>query len=124
MKPFNKDSRVYLAQTMLNAIKQNNGCSINASGNVPTSGYMVSIAGHEHTILKDNLTFEACHEFILKNPFLFTDDNYFFGAWVDGDNVVFDLSANYLYENEARQAGIDHNQRAIWDVENSKEIFI
>lgn len=47
-----------------------------------------------------------------------------FGAWFDGETVIFDVG--YIVENKARavRLGKKYRQKVIWDLANSQEIYL
>jgi hypothetical protein len=120
----NYDSRIFLAQTIYNAIQMNNGISINGSGNCPTSGYMASVYGREVEIVDYLLNKLDVYKYICDQPFPLQDDSYFYGAWTCGGYTYLDISLNFDSEEVALQFAKDNKQVAIFDVVNNKSIYL
>lgn len=90
------------------------------------TGYMVSLSGFEkslyknHTINLSDLTRYVC------NVQKFLDNDCFVGAWLDSDKNQWILDISIHVESSfltAINLAKTHNQKAIWDCENGKEII-
>lgn len=108
------------------------GITIKATGlpNEPTKGYVVAeheevgdvienAKGLSRTELKQRLK-----GFIKKNINLLSEDEMCLGLWLNNSNgsLYMDVSSVKADRDLAIQAGIDHDQIAIWDIENGVEI--
>ena len=101
---------------------ENQGCSMNLDHYEPESGYMVSYIGTEQRV--DILGFNAGHidSFIRSHMNLLFNKNLFIGTWVNGDQVVIDISQNLQNKQAAIAFGRDNKQDAIYDVVNGDSI--
>ena len=55
---------------------------------------------------------------------LFKNNDHYFGAWKDGDNVYFDVSVRHADKQQALKSAREHNQLAIFDVKNLESIYL
>ena len=126
MKSFNTPLHLLLANALYAQCTYFGGASLNKYFKGPKTGYNVAIlAGPVY----NNLSAVNEHEvsdwikfFIVDQPT--EEDNLLFGSWKDTETgkVYFDLSYNYLTKEIALSFATQHNQIAIWDVENNCEI--
>jgi hypothetical protein len=115
------------SKLVLNAIKKEYGFNFDKNGNVVKfdKGFMV---GGFHKCLKfektDTLGLDVGITkmlFILRKEF---DNDYVLGWWEKGGYIYLDISSNILDFENALWLGFNQNQKAIYDLENDKEIEI
>lgn len=115
-----------IAVTALAEILANDGYTWGPAGrHVPTTGFMVSIPGHEQAIPREVLDAVEVAKYIGDTyDKVMATDSLFWGAWVneDNDQVYFDLSMHIEDRAEAIAFGRLADQLAIWDVANEDEI--
>lgn len=100
------------------------GFSVNVeTGEAPTSGYMVAMAGTERTIPSSLIHPSDLHRYVEEHQGLRKIDRYF-GGWNDPDRSQVDLdtsmnmpSGGPLDESAARVAMIRHQQRSMYHVD-------
>lgn len=92
------------------------------SGDVPTTGYMVALSGHEEIVPAQALTLDRLTRYVRTHFDALMEDNMFLGAWRDGDDVYLDVSENVTSRAKALFLGAERGQLAIWDVLNSASI--
>lgn len=120
----NNIGNVSLHPNVFTAVKQNpNGFSVKPrTGQMPTSGYMVSIPGHTHIVMNADPALVAkyanAHADVLQDP------KAHIGGWTDPNTgkTYLDVSHRYSNKGAAIKAGQAHNQIAIWDVKHGREI--
>lgn len=101
----------------------NGGLSIDNNFSSPISGYMISI---KNGPTFQNISTTCAHiitSWVLKNRL---KNNEFYGGWLDKKTgkTYFTISINLLHKKEAITLAKKHNQIAIFDCFNEKEIFI
>ncbi len=103
-------------QTIKNLILENSGITWNVKWDMEATikGYMASLPDRELILPLENLTDEVIEDYIQANLDLLSLDDNYFGAWVDGDTVVFDVSQMIASKEEAIKVGIQNNQQAIY----------
>ena len=99
-------------------IKANGGISLDANGNAPKTGFMVSLMGTEMQLAMDTRGIEDAVDFMHRHC---PKDKYF-GAWVDGDTLYLDQSVNIQDREVAIAFGKANEQIAIYDVEKGESI--
>ncbi len=101
---------------MKNKILKNGGVTYNVQTDqeVAVKGYAVSLPNREVIIPLENFTDESTDDYIQANLDLLSVDGNYFGAWIDGNNVVFDVSQMISSKEEAIRAGILNNQKVIY----------
>lgn len=92
------------------------------SGDVPTTGYMVALSGHEEIVPASALTVDRLTRYVRTHFDALMGDNMFLGAWREGDDVYLDVSQCVGTRPEALFLARRRAQLAIWDVVNSAEI--
>jgi hypothetical protein len=115
--------------SVLDTIRQNpGGFSVTPKGKTPTNGFMVSVPGRTRIISESDLKgpngariiqdYAQQHSDILRQP------GAHIGGWTDhaSGKTYLDVSQNIKDQDKAISTGKAHNQIAIWDVKNSKEI--
>jgi hypothetical protein len=113
-----------IVNQVLNSIHANSGATFNLSqGNmVGTDNYAVSIYPERSEILPSGTDFDTLEQFMLKNEDLLNNAENSIGAWVNGGKLYLDIVATIPDEAQAIELGKQHNQIAIWDLKNGKEI--
>lgn len=114
---------------VLDIIRKNpNGFSVTLNGDQPKAGYMVASPGHSEILNANDLHSErgpaiiqgyaSTHAAVLAEP------GAHIGGWHDPDSgkVYLDVSHNIPGKFSAIQAGINRNQKAIYDVKRGKDI--
>ena len=108
-------------------LKSNGGFSLDKDNNAPTSGYMVSLEGLEVIVdmfsdLSEDFINKACERY---RPQAQQKSEYaYFGAWVDDNKLYLDLSMNIQDREVAIAYGHANHQKAIYDVNNDKSIYL
>jgi hypothetical protein len=103
------------------------GYSVNAQGEVPTTGYMVGGFVPSLVLSGDELRpYATTDAWLTKNWSYFTINlrAYYAGVWTDSDTgkIYIDISRNVDTLSEAIAVGLNLNEIAIWDVVNGREI--
>jgi hypothetical protein len=103
------------------------GYSVNAENEVPTTGYMVGGFVPSLVLAPDALRpYATTDAWLTKNWSYFTVNPrvYYAGVWTDSDTgrIYIDISRNVDTFGEAIALGDLHNEIAIWDVKNGREI--
>jgi two-component SAPR family response regulator len=106
-------------------IRTSGGLTIDAAGNTPTSGYMVSIHGFERQIpnfssMSDEDINEAIEQY---RQDILLEENYF-GAWVDNDTLYLDNSINTQFLETAIAYGDAQQQKSIYHINSGEVIFL
>ena len=120
---------------VINELKLNNGCNIDASLNVKKihDGYMVSINGHEKIIDINNINdintqkeiYKAITEkkqAIKRLKELNHKSAFYIGLWLNDNKLYVDISINILSKYKAIAQGVKNLQYAIYDVKNGCDI--
>lgn len=106
------------------AILEDGGATFNlATGTSPTSGYIVSEAGHEvvmpmmkNEIANQIFVTSAVRQYISDKGYELSLVENYLGAWVDKNKLYLDISRVYDNEDEARAMAIKNNQIAYFDL--------
>jgi hypothetical protein len=108
---------------IVNELHSNGGATWNLSkGNMAgTDNYAVSIYPDRAQIL-DGVDFDRVEEFIASNHDLLDNPENSFGAWTHDGKVYMDVVATVPDVAQAVELGKQHNQIAIWDLKNAREI--
>jgi len=115
---------------MTNKIDFGYGFSLDVDGNSPVSGYMVSIQGCETIVPLNELTGEVLANITLNYVAKIREEQkvysgkLYFGAWVEGSDVYFDISENVANIKDAFKLGLERNQLAIFDVAKSAVVYL
>lgn len=94
----------------------------------PTDGFMVSIKDHEQILTGNwmqSLHYDIASYIKDKAHILcgaVTNERYFIGAWVENDDLYFDISKKVTTKEEAERIARDNNQKAYYD--NGKQITV
>ena len=94
------------------------------SGDVPTTGYMVALSGHEERVPVEAFTLDRLVRYVKDHADALLEGDTYLGAWRDGDVVFLDVSECVTSRAKALFLGAERGQLAIWDVLNSAEIKI
>jgi hypothetical protein len=108
---------------IVNAIHADGGVtwSLSKGDMVGTDNYAVAVYPERAQIL-DEADFENIEQFITANSDLLNNPENSFGAWSHDGKVYLDVVATIPDVNQAIELGKQHNQIAIWDLKNAKEI--
>lgn len=100
-----------LYEEILRLTKANGCCSINRKYEQPNTGYMVGIKSFGS--LFDMLNYKL-------------GEGEYYGTWVNPNNEVieFDISVNIADLRQAIEIATECNQMAIYDLDNSEDIYI
>lgn len=120
---------IKVKSSVLQHIQSNpSGFSVTPKGKTPSDGYMVSVPGRTRIVSESDLRgpngqriiqdYAQQHSDILRQP------GAHIGGWTDKETgkTYLDVSRNIKDQDRAISAGKAHNQIAIWDVKNGKEI--
>lgn len=96
------------------------GCSLNDNFHSPDKGYMIGGFGKE-------LIFPSISEVIIPQVESWIEEHklrkdQYYGVWIDSGKVYFDVSVNLQDKSQALKIGRVKNQKAIWDLNENKEI--
>lgn len=111
-----------MSSKLLGKILASGGFSVNQHNNEPRQGYMVSHSNCEMIVpvglLNDSLMASIEQTYLPQ-----TNENTFFGAWVDNEKVYFDLSENIPDKEKALNVGIQRQQLGIFDLSNFETVY-
>jgi hypothetical protein len=86
---------------------------------------MVSLKGSEAKFYIDDISDERIDELCrVYRTTIDWRDGIYFGAWVDGDTLYLDVSLNIQDREVAIAYGHANHQKAIYDVNNGKSIYL
>ena len=122
-----KNLKEFVASTI-----ENGGATMNVvTGVVPTSGYVVSMQGHEQTfplfgndVVKEILISGAVKLYLEENIVEFVYAENFLGSWIDDGLLYLDISNVYESEHDALRMAVANKQLAYYDISNAKTIEI
>lgn len=114
--------------------KETGGCTFDRSGNILdlSSGYVVSPFPQDTKILRKSpnaewsgswVTSQIARYFVRKVDFA-TGANAMFGTWLDGDCLHLDVVIVCERLEDAIDFAVTHNQLAIYDIRNQRDIRI
>lgn len=92
------------------------------SGDVPTSGYMVALSGHEERIPVEAFTTERLTRYVKAHFEALIKGNTYLGAWMSDGHVFLGVSECIRDRIAATAIGAHRGRLAIWDVVNASEI--
>jgi hypothetical protein len=100
---------------------------LDKDNSAPTSGYMVSLEGLEFIIdnfddISDEEINKTCDRY--RPQAQLRSEYTYFGAWVDDNKLYLDLSMNIQDREVAIAYGHANHQKAIYDVNNDKSIYL
>lgn len=87
-------------------------------------GYMVALDGYECIVNEAVLDDFTIGTFIGKRWDILQEANHFVGAWETNGRVYLDVSRRVEGFDSAVQVGINHHQKAIWDIAKGEEISL
>jgi hypothetical protein len=111
---------------------ENGGATMNvATGDVPTSGYVVSMEAHTKTfqlfgneVVKEILISGAVQLYARENDDVLSLPGMYLGSWIDDGVLYLDISNVYENEHDALRVAVANNQLAYYDLNNAKTIEI
>jgi hypothetical protein len=94
----------------------------------PGSGYMVALSGYEK-IVGFPTTLNSFQDIMLnylqgRILKVMGDADIYLGLWFNDGKLYIDLSERIEDEPTAIKVGLARNQKAIWDANNKREIFL
>ncbi len=120
---------VSVSSKVLDIIRNSpNGFSVTPTGQVPTSGFMVSLPGHSMFLPINTLggprALSVLQQYANAHAVPLREPGAHLGGWHDMDagHVVLDVSHNIRDKATALRLGHERNQIAIWDVKHGREI--
>lgn len=113
---------------LYNYIIENNGATIQNNNIVNAkTGFVYSLQGFEQKIILKDFNFKTFYKLQNKyNNFI----NYLnikslnVGYWIDSNYIYIDISKITQNKNTAILQGIKNNQKAIFDLQNNKSIYL
>jgi hypothetical protein len=123
-----KIGKMMLHPNAIKAVAHSDGSVKPTTGAVPRTGYMVAIPGH--TQIVDAEALRSAHadaiirDYANAHSEALSDPDAHIGRWQEPgtSKVYLDVAHNILNKGEAIRKGIAHNQKAIWDLKNAREI--
>lgn len=120
-----KNKEQFIASTI-----ENGGATMNpVTGDVPTSGYVVSMAGNEQTyklfgneVVKVILVSGAVDLYVKENVVELSHPENYLGSWIDDGMLYLDISKIYESEHDALREAVANGQKAYYDLDNAKTI--
>ena len=111
---------------------ENGGATMNvATGDVPTSGYVVSMTGIEKTyvlfgndVVKEILISGAVKMYVKDNDDILSLPGMYLGSWIDNGVLYIDISNVIDNEHDALRMAVANKQLAYYDLNNAKTIEI
>lgn len=96
------------------------------SGEMPTTGYMVALEGHEETFPAEVFCAEMLVGYVARKFDVLTGSGeVYLGAWMSDGHVFLDVSENVVTSfANAVALGAARGQLAIWDVVNGAEVSV
>ena len=119
-----------VVREVLKSIEKTGGFSVHpVSAKSPKTGFMCATVPHAEKIFQssEEITETAVQSYLDQHgDFLSENPKLHLGGWIDPDTekVYLDLSEQFEDEASAVAAGIKHNQLAVWDVANKREVRI
>lgn len=106
--------------------EKNGGATFNLQGKSPSSGYMVSLQGHEEILTKEEFqnSVNLLDYIQRKKNILKSISNIYVGVWYNEGKYYLDLSENIADKETALRLGIRRGQKAIWDIVEGDEISL
>lgn len=117
------DDYIKAAEYTVTHIVTDGGGSIKVlGGEVPTSGYMVSMAGHERTY--PGVSMKDVVNYIIDHPILVTARDRYLGSWHNSEDglVYLDVSWRFDREDEAVYWAKHFEQKAYFNLDTMTEI--
>ena len=118
MRIIRQEHSRHLANTLY--MSCTSGCSLNNLFESPEKGFMIGGFGRE-------LIFPSISQVNLSSVETWIEEHklkkdHYYGVWVDEGKVYFDISVNLQDESQAIRIGKVKKQKAIWNLNTSKEI--
>lgn len=114
-----KDYDARFAETVVDLTKKNGGLTIRLDGDVPQTGFVVAPSKTTETkIPTKSISRADILEYVNRNMALLEDENAHLGTWVDGENVVLDVSHVYDDAERAVDLAIKSDQDAIFHLDD------
>lgn len=111
-----------VAYSLLN---KTGGYTISFSGEVPETGFMVSIyLDRGVSIPLEDASVDFIEDYIEKNKDIAYKKDHYMGGWVHEGRFFIDVSVNVDTSEEARRLSIEHKQIAYWDVVKKEEVIV
>jgi hypothetical protein len=133
---FNPNERTLTAPLALEHIKSNGGCTLLVSGDIPTleivdftahrQAYAVAIFHGDdlrisnYLLCDDNLLHMIIRAFT--RWVQYQSPSAYFGAWVDGEDLVLDASEVLHHIDDAFEVAVRFDQYAVYDLINHEVI--
>ena len=122
-----KNLKEFVASTI-----EDGGATMNvATGDVPTSGYVVSMTGIEKTyvlfgndVVKEILISGAVKLYVKDNDDVLSLPGMYLGSWIDDGVLYIDISNVIDNEHDALRMAVANKQKAYYDLNNAKTIEI
>jgi hypothetical protein len=90
----------------------------------PTTGYVYSIwTDREKVIPLDDVTSETLEEYVISNADLLTQENHYFGGWVENGQLYLDVSKREENLETALKEANDTKQLAIFNLDALETIY-
>lgn len=102
----------------------NGGCSMSINGIIPTSGYMVGIAGNERILNKQDFNLKNIRAYVSDKFEKLVEPNMFIGSWENKGKIYLDTSMNISNKEEAIRIARELGELAIFDIENGETIYL
>jgi len=110
------------------SIVENGGATFNiVTGTAPTTGFVVSEKGFESVlpifgddVTKQILIHSAVSLFIGENGVELNNPINFLGGWIEGKDLVLDISRVYDSESDALHFAVKNGQRAYYHIDSDK----
>lgn len=114
------------------SIIENGGATFNlVTGTSPTTGFVVSEKGFElklelfgDDVTKEILVNAIVRDFVKENGMELSDAENFLGGWIDGKELVLDISRVYDNDHDALRIAVENGQKAYYHIDNDKTIEI
>jgi len=94
------------------------------TNSTPDDGYMVGGVSWTMTVTPAEFLEEHVTLFVNAHRFTLSDPRYYVGWWTHNGRIYLDISECIAGPVEAKVAGMQRKEIAIWDVKNSQEIAI
>jgi hypothetical protein len=122
-----KNLKEFVASTI-----ENGGATMNvATGDVPTSGYVVSMMGNEkiyklfgNDVVKEILISGAVKLYVKENDDVLSLPGMYLGSWIDDGVLYIDISNVIDNEHDALRMAVANKQKAYYDLNNAKTVEI
>jgi hypothetical protein len=104
-------------------VSAGNGFTIDAYGQAPKDGYMSGF--NEGELVGANLTQSDIDKWVEKNyPALVHNPRLYAGGWMDNGVYYLEISKHMTSKEQALNYADRYDQKAIWDVESARSIYV